>query len=568
MPTIDPNLIPTVTAGTLFNRLTTDSTLNIRWITPEDPVFYESMNRPMADITVRQLVIAKTIDAINLRLSHQSNFPFLIPCKVRVATTDWPLPTSWIWDLHASLPKKWENIRLAKIKRLVGSTGGSSDPLTGTLRLIFTGSEQGSTSETSLFMQDYQIDSTLSFQRERLLVVPPTEEPDAVDAGEAETITGFIVFKTLDTSDSEIADFFEALAPSGGSVPAEYEIVDTPAGGSSEDDDFSVVQMIHGTGILVPSAWNAIPSLDSDLNTWLGAFNFPFRSTANRTSYSPIVVTIPSPLFKEFNLCAPCADEPTGDTSGAYSPVWVSKIRRMDVTSNTLKFYFATYNIKDGAESTDPIEFAALTLTRDMTPNTVVDIEIIDDLYLVSDSDQAMFRNFGGGHVVLSSLWTSDTVSDFFDIFSTVLDSPADVLFDKPSSIIGAPGALSRSPRTIPTQGQHEALQGSTERRDVQIHPSDDNRFVTEEDQGLGDEVNFNSISGITPNPDIEAIANKGALCHKCVKLIVNASGTNHTYNADILPRLLVLLGRQPVFSDCWYDGVRFKFYNGDTWIG
>jgi len=52
------------------------------------------------------------------------------------------------------------------------------------------------------------------------------------------------------------------------------------------------------------------------------------------------------------------------------------------------------------------------------------------------------------------------------------------------------------------------------------------------------------------------------------VRLIVNASGTDHDYDTDVLPRLRILLGRNPIFGDIWYDGTRFKTYNGDSWIG
>ena len=126
MPTINPLLIPRISAGNLFDQLTTNTSINIRWVTALDPVFFEAINRPIADVAVRQLIIAKTLDAINLRLSHQALFPFLIPAKVDVGTTEIELPGSWIWDLHASLPKKWENVRLAKIKRISGTNGVTS----------------------------------------------------------------------------------------------------------------------------------------------------------------------------------------------------------------------------------------------------------------------------------------------------------------------------------------------------------------------------------------------------------------------------------------------------------
>jgi hypothetical protein len=149
MPTIDPDLIPSIAPGQIFSTLTEQSSLNVRWISPRDPVFFEVMNRPMADIVVRQLIIAKALDALELRLSHQALFPFLITCKVDVGTTNIETPISWIWDMHVSIPAKWEYLRLAKIKRISGVNGTTP---TGSLRLIFTAQEKGSSVEVALFL--------------------------------------------------------------------------------------------------------------------------------------------------------------------------------------------------------------------------------------------------------------------------------------------------------------------------------------------------------------------------------------------------------------------------------
>lgn len=581
VPTISPSLIPTVSPGTIFTQLTTDDSLNIRWISINEPVHFSVMNRPIADVAVRQLIMAKALDALNLRLSHQSNFPFLTVAKVDTGTTEFDLPASWIWDLHASVPKKWENLRLAKIKRISGTNSDSAGEITGKLRLIFTANEQGSAVEVSLFQADYQIDSILSFQVLRLSVVTASEESNAVDAGESETITGFLIFRTLDTTDQTVIDFFTALAPPVGGTDADadglfdspevYEIVNSVAGGELTEDDFSLSAINHGTGILVASAWNAIPSLDSDVNTWLATFNFPFRLSATRQSFSPITVTIPSPLFSEFDLCVPCSDEPTGDNSGEFSPVWISKIRRLDTGADRLQFFFATFNIKDDVASVTPIDFATLTLERNSVAGQIVEIEPIDDLQLDESSGQELFRQgFGRGHVALSSLWsgTTSVIDDFFDAFQSVLDDPADVSFTKSSSILGAPGALSRSSRTTPTQGQHEALAGSSARLEVPVHPSDENRYITEQDQGLGDEVDFRLLTGFTENEDIESIAHTGALAHRIVFLTVDSSGDNHSYDTDILPRLRVLFGRDPQAGDQWFDGTILKmFIPAGVWV-
>jgi hypothetical protein len=518
------------------------------------------------------------MDAINLRLSHQSNFPFLIVAKVDVGTTEISLPPSWIWDLHASAPKKWEKFRLAKIKRISGS---NDTEITGKLRLIFTASLAGSTAETSLFMQDYTIDSDLDFQELRLLNVPSTEESNALEAGEQETIGGFIIFRTLDTSDETASDFFEALAPPVGATdsdsdglfdaPAEYEIVDTTL--VPDTGELNIGPRTHGTGTLVASATNAIPNLDSDVNTWLTAFNFPYKTTANRTSSSPIAITIPQPLFKEFDICAPCSDQPTGDTSGEFSPVWISRIRRCDDSAVKLTFFFATFNIKVGSSSPVPIEFAKLELERDFVPDQIVEIVPIDDLLLNEDASQELLmrQGFGLGHVSLSSLWspTSAEVDTFFDSFLSVIDDPPDVIFAQSSTILGAPGAVSRFSSTIPTLGQSLALQGSSSRFEVPLHPDDDNRFVTEADQGKGDQVDFREITDISDNDDIEPIAYTGGLVHKLVFLSVNSGGTDHTYEDDVLPRLRTLLGRDPTCGDMWWDGTRLKVFSPqNVWVG
>jgi len=69
MPTISSSLIPTIAAGSLFNQLVkTDGNLNVRWLTAQDPVYFEATNRPMADIVVRQLILAKAVD--NLRFKR------------------------------------------------------------------------------------------------------------------------------------------------------------------------------------------------------------------------------------------------------------------------------------------------------------------------------------------------------------------------------------------------------------------------------------------------------------------------------------------------------------------
>ena len=135
-------MVPTKTPGTLFSSLTTDDTLNIRWLVSADPVMYEVLNRPIADVALRQLVIAKAVDTLQLRLGHQVLFPYVVQPRLSSNVTEVDVPIGLIWDIHASLPKKWEKLRLAKIKRLSGANS-DTDGYTGTLRLIFTANIQG-----------------------------------------------------------------------------------------------------------------------------------------------------------------------------------------------------------------------------------------------------------------------------------------------------------------------------------------------------------------------------------------------------------------------------------------
>jgi hypothetical protein len=578
MPTIDPALIPSITPGNLFTRFTEDTTLNIRWLTATDPVLFEALNRPMADITVRQLILAKALDALNLRISHQALFPFLITPKVAIgSTSQLELPVSWIWDMHVSVPAKWELLRLAKIKRISGVNGTT---ITGSLRLIFTGQERGSATEVALFYVDYQIDSVFTYQIKRIVPATTAEEPVAIDSGEANTVDGFITFRTLDQTDSTISSFLEALEPPSPATdsnsdgvfdsPSVYEMVSTGPGGITEPDDFIESALDHGTGILVNSAFNSIPDQDSDINSWLVATNFPFRIGATRTSLNG--VTIPTALFREMDIIIPAPDEATGDVSRQNFPVWLAHIERVDDLATTLKFTFSTHSIKPSGIPVD-VAFATLTLQRTMTPGQVVNIVPIDDLLEQSGADQANFRQgFGHGHVVLSSLWgaTTEEVENFFDSFLSILDVPPRATFVQSSAIISHL-ALSRNSVYTPTKGQWEALRGTSARLSTPANPSDTNRFVTEGDQGIGEKIDFRTKPGfpddLRENADIEPEAWMGSLAHRMVILIVDASGNGHDYDKDILPRLQCLLGRDPIFGDFWYDGTLLKFFNGDTWI-
>lgn len=577
-------MVPTKAPGTLFDALTGgDSTLNIRWLKPLDPVFFEVLNRPLTDVTVRQLVIAKAVDTLQIRLGSQALFPFVTQPRVASGTDQVDVPLGLIWDFHASLPKKWENLRLAKIKRISG-TNGETEGYTGYLRLIFTANVQNSSTEVAIFSADYHIASNLSYQPVRLAVVESPEESVVVNAGESETVAGFLMFRTLDLDLDLTQEFLDLLAPPEDTTdtdsdgffdsPAIYEVVDSIAGGAAVTDDFSLLGLSHGTGLLTDSAWNAIPQLDSDIQGWLTTFNYPFDAEANRTSTAGIV--IPAGIFREFDLTVPAGDQPTGDETGTFFPVWISRIERVGTGTNQLRFYFATYNVtdaaSDGSPATTAVEFASLDLLRSYSEGEIVEITPIDDLQLQAGTAEEFQQHFGRGHVVLSSLWdgTTTDVTDFFDSFDAIVDSPADTDFSQGSTRLSSFG-LSRVPKYVPTIGQSRAMVGSSARRTTPIHPSFDNRFVTEKDEGLGDEVDLEAVSGIDPVEAIDRYGYRGGRAHCLVKMVVDGDGLGSDatfYDEQVLPRLRVLLGRDPVFGDQWYNGTRFMTFNGDSWQG
>ena len=75
-------LVPLVPSGSLFTTLTSTE-MQVRWLQPADPVFYGALNRPLNDLALRQLVIAKSIDASIG--SVKNAFPFVVQsqCKRR-----------------------------------------------------------------------------------------------------------------------------------------------------------------------------------------------------------------------------------------------------------------------------------------------------------------------------------------------------------------------------------------------------------------------------------------------------------------------------------------------------
>lgn len=539
------------------------------------------MNRPIADIAVRQLILAKAVDSLQVKLGHQALFPFVVQPVISSGTTQQDVPVSLIWDFHASMPKKWEQLRLAKIKRISGTN--STSGYSGKLRLVFTANVENSSTETAIFYADYQIDSSLTFQPSRLQVVTSVEEAVYINPGEVETVSGFILFKTMDMNEANVQAFLDLVAPGEDSTdsdsngyydnPAVYDIVDSVTGGTAVTEDFSISSLSHGTGLLTDSAFNTIPQLDSDIQSWLSSFNYPFDASANRTSADSI--TIPSGLFREFNITAPAGDSPTGDISGTTYPVWISRIMRNDLTSDSLIIYFATYNITDsdigGSPSTTTVEFATLNLPRGGIEGQILAISPITDGELLLKANDGFDQHFGRGHVVLSSLWdkTTTEIDDFFDAFLNIIVTPSDTEYNQATTRISSFG-ISRVPKYTPTKGQSRALAGSTARLDSPIFPSDTNRYICEQDQGLGNMIDFQT-EPVTSHAAIDRYGYTGSLAHRSVKLVVDSTKTGSDpafYDTQILPRLRILFGRDPQFGDEWFNGTRFMKHNGDTWQG
>lgn len=575
--TINPNLIPNKQPGTLFNSFTGgDQSLNVRYITPLDPAYYEILNRPMKDIEVRQLVMAKAVDGLQNAYGSQFYFPFLVQPRVSSGTVELDVPIEWIWDMHMSIPENWGSVRLAKIKRISGQNGtGGYD---GVLRLIFTATYVGSTSEVAILYADYNISNELTYQLSRLQPVLPGEETVVLNADDRNRFSGLITFSTLDIADNRIQDFFDLLAPptnqttntSGYYInPAVYEISDSVAGGTSITGDFDFNQISHGTGFLTDSALNNIPNQVVSSQGLLDSLNYPFATDASLQSLDGII--IPAGLFSEFNICAPAGDEPTGDASGTYFPVWINRIQRFGTGNNQLRLFFATYNVTDSDPSTTAVEFAILDLLSNADSGDILPIVPYNNLRNVTGTNASLAnQHFGRGHVKLSDLWgsTNTTVYDFFNDMAS-LGSVDTTSFTKSATRL-APMAIDRVPKYIPSVGESRALAGTTSRRVPAIPPSDTNRYVTEEDQGLGQKIDLETTGNLTPNVAIDRYGYSSTLVHKTVKLCIDNTKINNSdpsfYNNNVLPRLRILFGRDPIFGDEWFEGTRFLRFNGDSW--
>jgi hypothetical protein len=262
------------------------------------------------------------------------------------------------------------------------------------------------------------------------------------------------------------------------------------------------------------------------------------------------------------------------DTIEENFPVYLSRIRRLNDASTKLQLVFSTTNTIIGSSSDELIDFATLTLDKGdfgstSGPGALIEISPLLNLRNNSDASADLFKqNFGSGFVILSSEWsTNAAIGEFFDSFSSVVDEPPERYFNSQLNEF----ALHRTPSNIPTIGESQALAGSTSRRTQPIHPSSDNLYITESDQGLGEKVDFRELSEFTSNDDIDPIAYKGSKLTQSFVLVVNtANDANFDYDNDILPRIRHLIGRDPIQGDEWFDGTTFKKYDqiSKTWIG
>lgn len=574
MPTINSASVPTITSGNLFKNLTEDNTLNVRWLVATDPCFYATLNRPLADITLRQLIIAKSLDRMSIGLGSHNNFPFLVQAKLNGGTYEVDIPTGWIWDLQISTPSKWENFRLAKIQRISGYNS-TDDEFVGKLRFIISANIKNSSIEVGCFYADYQIDSSLTYQRSRLSIATTDEFDVAVDGADSQSMEGFITFRTLDTTATETIAALEILAPidytdsnSDGYYdnPLEVEVVNAVYGGTGIED-YSTTNVNHGSGMFIDSVYNAIPPVNSSIESWVTAFNYPFDVDANMVSSESDGIVIPAGMFSEFSMLVPAGDLPSGSSNGDYYPIILSKIQQVDNSGSELEFIFTTYTTKIGSSSVTEIEFASLVLERDAAAGSIIAITSLDNLQLQSGTDQDLYnQHFGRGHVILSSLWanSSTEIDDFFDSFNDL------GLTEATFNIRLSSFALDRSSKFSPTVGQGEALLGTTSNRSTPISPSSTNKFVTELDEGQGDEIDLESISGISHHEGIDRYGYTGGRTQKTIMLCIDNnkidSEDTDFYDNEIYPRLAQLLGRAPVMFDKWFTGTHLLFYNGSTW--
>jgi len=541
MPSIDPDLVPSVSISDIFDELVTNNDYSVRWLTGIDPLYFDVYNRPISDMAMRQLIMAKALTNLSYRLNHQSNFPFVETPVVINGSETVNLP-SLMWDMHVTLLGSWTNLRLAKVARMSGVNGSSP---TGRIRFIFTADRNSV--ETHLFYVDYTINTTMTYQLDRINAVDMSWTTPNIPSNEEATINGYVIFKTLDVDDSVMAGFVSLVAPPESASAGDYgsdSDYDDPAVYAVADNTIGTIfgaTINHGSGIVTSSAFNISVPTDTTIEPWLEAFNFPFNVSATRRSITPIVTTIPSLLFAELNINAP-------DDQKA----WISRIVRND-TPQSATFYLST----TGYDST-VVEFAYFTITPTDDYKDEITVYPYETLYDTTTSGQ--MQGFGNGRGILGPAFGTSEITDFFTALDTISDSPAILYFSQDATLLSML-ALSLSSTTVPTSDMFDASSGTSGT------PSSTNKYVTEADSGRGDTVSLADEFG-----HVSGISNTGYMQTRIQRLVDLSIDHTGTFTQDQLTeRLKYLFGLESSedfeFGMMWFNGTSLNFFTGSEWI-
>lgn len=261
MDRINPDLVPLISPGQLFDRLISDNSISIRILTKDDPAYFEVLNRPTLDLAVRQLMIAKSIDRANLCLSYGAMYPFLI--QPTLVENDTPIPIGWIWDMHLIMPQRYHDLRLAYVIRVDGTnpasfceTGTGTEPVeyTGTVRLVFCANRDGSVLDYQMFTVDYDIASGNVYQRSRIdtdygTIYGSLNSPETGDINIADYVHGQVTFMTLNVNNADNRFFYDTIAPVSGDI-ARYDVA------GSDSSDYNPAGLSYGSGLLTDGAYN------------------------------------------------------------------------------------------------------------------------------------------------------------------------------------------------------------------------------------------------------------------------------------------------------------------------
>lgn len=256
MPSINPALIPSITGKNLFQALTEQEQINIRWMTNEDKVYFNHINRPMADLAVRQLIIAKSIVEFSLDVAAAGRFPFLLNPVIVDGASEVDVPDGLVNDFNIIHSLDASNMRLGRIDLLSSDMDG--DDFAGKLRLIFVVTQDDE--DKGLGYVEYDAASTLSFQRATFNVITDGSlgfEPLGINPS---SVTARVVLKTLDASDINIEEFYDFILDGSG----QYLLKD-----STPTDELSTFSetVSMGTGLLRETVIHRLPGVEFNIST-------------------------------------------------------------------------------------------------------------------------------------------------------------------------------------------------------------------------------------------------------------------------------------------------------------